>query len=75
MRRLTFRLPEEKHVRLRRLARSRGVTLSKLIDELATVALAQHDSEVRFHALAAKGAPKRGLALLDKLSRRELGRR
>ncbi len=66
---LTIRMPESKHNRLRRLAESRGVSMNKLIDELATVALAQHDAEVRFHAIAAKGSAKRGLALLDKLDR------
>jgi len=62
-------MPESKHNRLRRLAASRGVSMNKLIDELATVALAQHDAEVRFRAIAAKGSAKRGLALLDKLDR------
>ena len=43
--------------------------MNKLMDELATVALAQHDTETRFQALAAKGSAKRGLELLDKLDR------
>jgi|HubBroStandDraft_1064217.scaffolds.fasta_scaffold1222823_2 hypothetical protein len=67
---LTVRLPEAKHARLRRLAQRRGVSMNKLIDELATVALAEHDAEVRFRMLAAKGSVKRGIALLDKLDRR-----
>jgi hypothetical protein len=66
---LTIRIPETKHNRLRRLAASRGVSLNKLIDEFATVALAQHDAETRFQAAAAKGSAKRGLKLLDKLDR------
>jgi HicB family len=66
---LTIRLPEMKHARLRRLAQSRRVSMNKLIDELATVALAQHDAELRFRALAAKGSAARGLALLNKLDR------
>ena len=66
---LTIRLPKVKRARLRRLADSRGVSMNKLIDELATVALAQHDAEVRFRALAAKGSVARGLDLLDKLDR------
>jgi hypothetical protein len=66
---LTIRIPETKHNRLRRLAASRGVSLNKLIDEFATVALAQYDVETRFQALAAKGSAKRGLKLLDKLDR------
>ena len=52
---LTIRIPEAKHERLRRLAESRGVSLNKLVDELATVALAQYDAEVWFRTLAAKG--------------------
>jgi hypothetical protein len=66
---LTIRLPQMKHARLRRLAQSRRVSMNKLIDELATVALAQHDAELRFRALAAKGSAARGLALLSKLDR------
>jgi hypothetical protein len=41
--------------------------VNKILDELSTVALAQHDVEVRFRALAARGSIKTGLALLDKL--------
>jgi HicB-like protein involved in pilus formation len=66
---LTIRIPEAKHARLRQLAESRGLSVNKLIDELATVALTQYDTEVRFRTLAAKGSVKRGLALLDKLDR------
>jgi predicted HicB family RNase H-like nuclease len=54
---LTIRIPETKHARLRTLAQTRGMSLNKLIDELATVALAQHDAEVRFRTLAAEGSP------------------
>jgi hypothetical protein len=39
------------------------------MEELSTIALAQHDAEVRFRALAARGSRKKGLALLDKLDR------
>ncbi len=69
MRTLTIRIPEAKHARLRRLAESRGLSMNKLIDELATVALTQYDAEVRFRAFAAKGSVKRGIQLLDKLDR------
>jgi hypothetical protein len=71
---LTIRIPEDKHARLRSLARARGVSINKLIDELATVALAQHDTEARFRALAARGSKTEGLALLAKLDR-EFARR
>ena len=66
---LTLRIPESKHSRLRRLAASRGVSMNKLMDEMATVALAQFDAETRFRALAAQGSAARGLQLLDRLDR------
>jgi predicted DNA-binding ribbon-helix-helix protein len=66
---LTIRIPEDKHARLRSLARARGVSINKLIDELATVALAQHDAEARFRVLAARGSKTVGLTLLAKLDR------
>ena len=67
---LTIRIPEGKHARLRSLARARGISINKLIDELATVALAQHDTEARFRMLAARGSKTKGLALLAKLDRK-----
>jgi len=66
---LTIRIPENRHERLRSLARARGMSVNKLMEELSTIALAQHDVEVRFKALAARSATKVGLALLDKLDR------
>ena len=66
---LTIRMPEGKHERLRNLAKSRGISVNKLIEELSTVAPAQHDAEVRFRALATRGSREAGLALLDKLDR------
>jgi hypothetical protein len=64
---LTIRLPDTKHQRLKAFARSRGVSLNKLVEEWATVALAQLDAENRFHLRAARGKPEEGLAILDKL--------
>jgi hypothetical protein len=46
-----------------------GISLNLLIDELATVALAEHDSEMRFRAMASRGSKRTGLALLAKLDR------
>ena len=37
---LTIRLPDDKHERLKALARSKSISINKLMDELATVALA-----------------------------------
>jgi hypothetical protein len=66
---LTIRLPETKHQRLKAFARSRGVSLNKLVEEWATVALAQLDAENRYRMRAARGKPESGLVLLDKLDR------
>ena len=64
---LTIRMPDDKHERLKALARANAVSVNKLIDELATVALANFDARVRFQTRAARGDPARALALLDKL--------
>jgi predicted transcriptional regulator len=64
---LTIRLPDDKHERLKALAKAKSISVNKLIDELATVALANYDARVRLEARAARGNPKRALALLDKL--------
>ena len=63
---LTVRLADDKHQRLRALAESRGTTLNRLIDDMATVMLAEFDAETRFKLRAAQGAGRseRGLALL-----------
>ena len=41
--------------------------MNRLIDELATVALAQHDTEMRFRAIASKGSGKRGLEWISSI--------
>lgn len=64
---LTVRIPDDKHGRLKALARHRHVSVNKLIEELSTQALAEFDSEIRFRALAASGDLDKGLILLDKL--------
>ena len=64
---LTVRIPDDKHSRLKALAKHRHVSVNKLIEELSTQALAEFDSEVRFRALASNGDIKKGLKLLDKL--------
>ncbi len=66
---LTIRLPDDKHLRLKELAKARGTSVNKLIEELSTVALAEFDVQTRFQTWAATGNVKRGLELLDKLDR------
>jgi hypothetical protein len=60
---------DAKHQRLKAFARARGVSLNKLVEEWATVALAQLDAENRYQLRVARGQPDAGLALLDKLDR------
>lgn len=64
---LTIRLPDDTAARLKDLARSRGVSVNKLIEELSTQALTVWDVENRFRALAARGDRDAALALLDRL--------
>ena len=65
---LTVRLPDEKHLRLKALAKSRGTPVNRLIEEMTTLMLAEFDAETRFRLRAEQGAGKtaRGLALLKK---------
>jgi len=65
---LTVRLSDEKHQRLKALAKSRGTPLNRLIDEMSTIMLAEFDAETRFAVRAARGAGReeRGLELLQK---------
>ena len=67
---LTIRLPDAQRDRLAAMAARRGVSLNKLMQELAVRALAEHDTEMRFRARAARGDAARGLELLDELDRR-----
>ena len=64
---LTIRLPDDKHARLRQLAKHRDISVNKLVEELATISIAEFDAESRFHALAERGSTEKGLAILDKL--------
>jgi predicted transcriptional regulator len=64
---LTIRIPDDKHNRLKQLAKYRQISVNKLIDELSTQAISEFDSETRFRALAASGDINEGLAVLDKL--------
>ena len=64
---MTIRIPDDKHSRLKALARYRHVSVNKLVEELSTQALTEFDSEVRFRALAARGDSAKGLEILNKL--------
>ncbi len=64
---LTLRLPDDTAERLKQIARTRGISLNKLMEELGTAAIAAHDAEVRFLALAATADRTATLAVLDRL--------
>ena len=65
---LPVRPPDDKHNRLRALAQSRGTTLNRLIDEMTTIMLVEHDAETRFRLRATRGTgqTQRGIDLLAK---------
>ena len=52
----TLCLPDEKHERLRQLAARHQLSMNKLLEEIATVALAEFDAETRFRARTAHGS-------------------
>ena len=47
----TIRLPDDKHLRLRELARRRSMSINKLMEELATISITEFDAETRFRAV------------------------
>jgi hypothetical protein len=65
---LIIRLPEEKRTHLKLVAKSRKVSVTKLIEEMTTILLADFDAETRFELRAARGRGRlaEGFALLDK---------
>ena len=67
---LTLRIPDSKYERLKSYAKSKEISLNKLFDEFATIALTQFDAKTRFDLMVAKANRARGLELLDKLDRR-----
>ena len=64
---VTLRIQDSKHERLKQYAKDQGISLNKLFDEFATIALAQFDAKTRFTLMSEKGSAKEGLKLLDKL--------
>ena len=64
---LTIRLPDDTHDRVKEIARRRGMSVNKLMEELSTIAIVQHDAETQFRALAARGSVEARLRALDGL--------
>jgi len=64
---LHLRIPDEKHQRLKELAKSKNISVNKLLEELTTMALAEYDLETRFRVRASRGSREKALDVLDKL--------
>ena len=64
---LTIRLPDDTAQRLKSLARSRKLSVNKLIEEMSAQAITAFDVEMQFKTLAASGNPQQALAILDRL--------
>lgn len=67
--RVTLRLTEQRHQRLKAMAQSRGISLNKLFEQLTAQALTENDIEIRYRRMATTGSAERGLALLDQIDR------
>ncbi len=64
---LTIRLPDDTAERLRALAKARGLSVNKLMEELSTQAIASFDAETRFRAMALRGDIVEARRILDRL--------
>jgi predicted DNA-binding ribbon-helix-helix protein len=64
---LHLRIPDEKHKRLKELAKSKNMSVNKLLEELATIALTEYDLETRFKIRANRGSTEKALEVLEKL--------
>lgn len=62
-------MPDDIADRLKNVARSRGVSMNKLVTELSVQSLAAYDAEIRFKAAAASANIPEALAVLDRLDR------
>ena len=63
---INVRLSDEKHQRLKELAAAKNISVNKLMEELATIALTEFDAETRFKLRASRGSVERGLELIKK---------
>ncbi|GAB4538049.1 MAG: ribbon-helix-helix domain-containing protein [Pleurocapsa sp.] len=64
---LHLRISNEKHQRLKELAKSKNMNVNKLLEELATIALTEYDIETRFKIRANRGPTEKPLEVLEKL--------
>lgn len=65
---ITLRIDEEKHHRLKQMAKQKGITLNRLIDEMTSLMLSEFDLKIRYKTrfLRGQGKVERGLDLLKK---------
>ncbi|WP_374236070.1 MULTISPECIES: CopG family transcriptional regulator [unclassified Thiocapsa] len=68
---LTIQLPDDTAERLKSLARSRGMSMNRLVEEMSAQALSAWDTENHFRALAASGDLQDALVILDRLDAEE----
>jgi hypothetical protein len=64
---LHLRIPDEKHQRLKELAKSKNMSINKLLEEITTIALTEYDIEIRFKLMSNRGSAERALEILEKL--------
>ena len=64
---VSIRLPDDTAERLRSLARARGLSVNKLMEELSTQAIASFDGESRFRAVASGADVEKARRILDRL--------
>jgi predicted DNA-binding protein len=66
---LTIRLPDDLANRLKSTARSRGISVNKLITEISVQALTAFDAETRFKAMAANVDIPSAMRVLERLEK------
>ena len=66
---LTLRLPNDLALRLKSVAKSRGISVNKLFTEISVQTVATFDAETRFKAMAANADIPAALQVLDRLDK------
>ena len=63
----TVRMPDDRYRRLKQLAETRGTSLNRLFEEMATLMLAEQDVRTRLAIRQERGSKEGLLAALDAL--------
>lgn len=53
---LTIRIPEQKHERIKRIAQAKNISINKLVDEWATLAIDAQDLYTQYQAQKARAS-------------------